>query len=79
MYSDRCALDVQSFVPLTRKPPSTGAARVRTEGGRPVHILTDRRSVSGGAIVASAGPWRTSGGWWHELPTTNHQLPTTNY
>ncbi|MEQ1761288.1 MAG: hypothetical protein ABL986_23515 [Vicinamibacterales bacterium] len=60
------------------------AARVRTEGGRPVHILTDRRSVSGGAIVASAGPWRTSGGWWNESPTgnrppvTGHQPPTSN-
>ena len=34
MYSERCALEVHSLVPLTRKPPplsATAAARVRTE------------------------------------------------
>jgi hypothetical protein len=41
------------------------AARVRTQSGRPVHILTDRRSVSGGVVLNSAGPWRISGGWWN--------------
>ena len=64
------------------------AARVRTESGRPVHLLTDRRSVSGGAVVMSAGPWRTSGGWWnaaspsaptHPPPATSNQRPATSY
>lgn len=53
------------------------AVRMRTEGGRPVHILTDRHGVSGGAVVVSAGPWRTSGGWWNESqPATASQQPT---
>jgi protein ImuB len=42
------------------------AVRVRTADGRPVHVLTDRRHLPGGAVVTSAGPWRTSGGWWTE-------------
>ncbi len=41
------------------------AARVRTDAGRPVHLLADRGGVSGGAVIMSAGPWRTSGGWWY--------------
>jgi protein ImuB len=53
-------------------------ARVRTEGGRPVHILAGHRSASGGAVVMSAGPWRTSGGWWHDQPpTTHHPAPSS--
>ena len=55
------------------------AARVRTNDGRPVHILTDRRGVSGGAVAMSAGPWRTSGGWWNEAQSdraaATHQPP----
>jgi hypothetical protein len=38
--------------------------RVRVDDGRPVRLTTDRRGVTGGAIVQSAGPWRTSGEWW---------------
>jgi hypothetical protein len=38
--------------------------RVRVDDGRPVRLTTDRRGVMGGAIVQSAGPWRTSGEWW---------------
>ena len=41
-------------------------ARVHVQDGRPVRILTDRRGVTGGAIVQSAGPWRTSGEWWND-------------
>jgi protein ImuB len=40
-------------------------ARVRLVGGRPVHLASARL---GGAIVASAGPWRTSGEWWGDRP-----------
>jgi protein ImuB len=38
--------------------------RVRVDDGRPVRVTTDRQGVTGGAIVQSAGPWRTSGEWW---------------
>jgi protein ImuB len=38
--------------------------RVRVDDGRPVRVTTDRRGVTGGAIVEAAGPWRTSGEWW---------------
>lgn len=41
-------------------------ARVQMEDGRPVRILTDRRGVTGGAVVQAAGPWRTSGAWWND-------------
>jgi protein ImuB len=34
--------------------------------GRPVRVVTDRRGVSGGPVVQSAGPWRTSGEWWND-------------
>ena len=27
-------------------------------------MTTDRRGFAGGAVVACAGPWRTSGDWW---------------
>jgi protein ImuB len=45
--------------------------RVRVDEGRPARLITDRRGVTGGAIVQAAGPWRTSGEWWgasHERP-----------
>jgi hypothetical protein len=38
--------------------------RVRVDDGRPVRLTTDRRGITGGAIVQSAGPSRTSGEWW---------------
>jgi len=38
--------------------------RVRVDDGRPARLTTDRRGVTGGAIVQAAGPWRTSGEWW---------------
>ena len=39
-------------------------ARVAVAGGRPVRVTTDRRGFAGGAVLQSAGPWRTSGAWW---------------
>jgi protein ImuB len=42
--------------------------RVQVKEGRPVRVMSDRRGVSGGAIVQSAGPWRTSGEWWNDAP-----------
>jgi protein ImuB len=38
-------------------------ARVRVEGGAPVHVMTDRAGA-GGRVESCAGPWRTSGAWW---------------
>ena len=41
-------------------------ARVTMQDGRPIRLTPDRRGISGGAVVDSAGPWRTSGHWWDE-------------
>ena len=32
--------------------------------GRPVRVQIDRQGFNSGAILESAGPWRTSGNWW---------------
>jgi protein ImuB len=40
--------------------------RVTVQEGRPIRVSTDRQGFSSGAIVQSAGPWRTSGEWWQE-------------
>jgi hypothetical protein len=50
-------------------------ARVTLHDGRPVRLTPDRRGVSGGAIVDSAGPWRTSGQWWDQ-PAGDSASPT---
>jgi protein ImuB len=39
-------------------------ARVTLEHDRPRRVVTDRQGFSGGAVVAAAGPWRTSREWW---------------
>jgi protein ImuB len=41
-------------------------ARVTVKDGRPVRLMPDRRGISGGEILNSAGPWRTSGHWWEQ-------------
>jgi hypothetical protein len=41
-------------------------ARVHMQDGRPVRVMADRRGIGGGAVVQSAGPWRTSGEWWQD-------------
>lgn len=33
---------------------------------RPQRITTERRGFAGGAVLACAGPWRTSGAWWDD-------------
>jgi len=38
-------------------------ARVMLTAGRPVHLRSDRLTAR---IVASVGPWRSSGEWWTE-------------
>ena len=40
--------------------------RVQVQEGRPIRVATDRHGCASGAIVQSAGPWRTSGEWWQE-------------
>ena len=44
-------------------------ARVHVHEGRPVRVMTDRRGVTGGAIVQASGPWRTAGEWWQASPS----------
>jgi protein ImuB len=56
-------------------------ARVRVDGGVPVRISIDRRGLTGGAVTAFAGPWRTSGGWWTSnddphAPDANQDAPS---
>jgi protein ImuB len=43
-------------------------ARVSLDpSSRPLRVTADRRGFAGGAVMACAGPWRTSGAWWeHE-------------
>ena len=45
-------------------------ARVTLHDGRPIRLTPDRHGISGGAVVDSAGPWRTSGHWWDESAGT---------
>jgi protein ImuB len=45
------------------RPPCL--ARVMLTAGRPVHLQSDRLTAR---IVASVGPWRSSGEWWTECP-----------
>jgi protein ImuB len=47
-------------------------ARVVTEHGRPIRVVTDRRGWDGGRILQASGPWRSSGDWWTPDPW-NHQ------
>jgi protein ImuB len=47
-------------------------ARVVTEDGRPVRVITDRRGWEGGRVLQASGPWRSSGDWWTPDPW-NHQ------
>jgi hypothetical protein len=44
------------------RPPIV--ARVLVERGLPVRVLPSARGLPGGAVIASAGPWRSSGRWW---------------
>ena len=40
------------------------SARVTVEHGTPVHVSPSARDLSGGRVIACAGPWRSSGAWW---------------
>ena len=68
-------------------------ARAVVEDGRPTRLTTDRRGFAGGRVLASTGPWRTSGHWWagqsavssHQSAVASQQspvrttLPTADY
>jgi protein ImuB len=59
---------------VLRRCRQSVAARVVIANGRPVRVTTDRRSYTGGAVLACAGPWRSSGCWWEtEAPAA---MPT---
>ncbi len=45
-------------------------ARVTLTAGRPVHLRSDRLTAR---IVASVGPWRSSGEWWTERSWTHDE------
>jgi len=51
-------------LPLRAMRPAR-AARVQMAAGQPVHVQAERVR---GHVVASAGPWRTSGDWWTADP-----------
>src|SRR5687767_12288999 len=52
-------------------------ARVVVNEGRPIRVQIDRQGFSSGAIVQSAGPWRTSGEWWNTPgPRSNPSVPS---
>jgi protein ImuB len=55
---------LQPLASVLRRCRQPVPARVVVDAGRPVRVITDRRGFAGGAVVASAGPWRTSGHWW---------------
>ncbi|HUL75245.1 MAG TPA: hypothetical protein VLT86_19180 [Vicinamibacterales bacterium] len=40
------------------------AARVVVDHGAPVRVAPAARGLAGGRVLASAGPWRSSGRWW---------------
>ena len=56
----------ESLLSALRRCRQPVPARVVTADGRPVRVTTDRRSYTGGAVLACAGPWLTSGSWWTE-------------
>jgi protein ImuB len=63
--SARSALNVvTTVVTALRRCRQPVPARVAADAGRPVRVTTDRMGFAGGAVVACAGPWRTSGDWW---------------
>jgi protein ImuB len=64
---DRQATPVAGEAPLRsalRRCRQPVPARVVVETGRPVRVMIDRQGFPGGHVMASAGPWRTSGEWW---------------
>ena len=67
------ASSTQVITPVLRRFRMPVAARVAVEHGRPVRVATGQHRSGDGGIVASAGPWRSSGDWWEsaEAPSAN--------
>jgi protein ImuB len=65
---DAALFGMRSFPSALRRFRQPVAARVAVLDGRPVRVTTDRRGLTGGSVVACAGPWRTSGHWWADGP-----------
>ena len=40
------------------------AATVNTDHGAPIFVAPSARGLPAGAVIARAGPWRSSGRWW---------------
>jgi protein ImuB len=59
--SDSALCTLNSALRRFRFPIPT---RVTVSEGKPVRVQVDRQGFTSGAIVQSAGPWRTSGNWW---------------
>ena len=65
--------DAVSVVSSLRRCRQPVPAHVAVDAGRPVRVTTDRRSFAGGAVLQSAGPWRTSGHWWEDSSSLEPQ------
>ena len=66
------AASASNVVSALRRCRQPVAARVAVDGdGRPARVTSDRRGFAGGAVLACAGPWRTSGEWWHSDSSTS--------
>jgi protein ImuB len=55
--------------PILRRFRHPVPARVAVEHGHPVQVSMTRRRT-GGRVVSSAGPWRSSGQWWMSSRTS---------
>ncbi len=65
----RAASNDPTVVSALRRCRVPVPARVSVSDGTPVRVTTDRRAFAAGAVVACAGPWRTSGDWWTAAPS----------
>lgn len=56
----------QKLVPILRRfrVPVTARVTLDQKHGRPLCVTTGQRRSGGGHIVASSGPWLSSGHWW---------------
>ena len=61
----------RALVPVLRRFRLPITARVSIECGRPVRVTTGEPRWGTGQIVASAGPWRSSGHWWESTDHAN--------
>ena len=59
------------LVPVLRRFRIPITARVSVECGRPVRVTTGESRWGRGQIVASTGPWRSSGHWWEATDHVN--------